>query len=338
MWRLAGLTATGVAVLALGTALVCAVPPARAAAPLPGDLVALEQQTTQLQVNSERFSFQDEIALGGLGHGIPLALILAGTGEAGDSPAQASVVAGLFGIPEEQTRLIGDTVYRYRREAAEIDGGRPWVRSLHRPTEQHGLDPGGILESDQAGRQGTFSKLVEELNGALAVEEVGPVTVRDQRVIEFDAKLDPAPFLAQLKSQSKEPAHPLGTLIETSPVSGPKPPAKPSPPPTLELEVFIAPNGLPVRARVTFAAEGAQIALRVDTLAINVPVHVTPPPARETIDEAQLKRLERRRAAREREQILRACSHLHGKNVARCRRFARSRGQGQSPSSESSLL
>ena len=234
----------------------------------------------QLHADSERFSFEAELSFGELfGQGVPFILLLAGDGEASDSPPQASVAGGLLGLANEQTRVIGDTVYRLRPAAAEIDGGRPWVRGKRSAREgATGLDPSGILESDQAGRQGTFSKLIEQINGALAIKESGPVTVDDQRVTEYDAALDPAPFLAKLKSQSPEPRHPLGSLFETSPVGGPKAPAKSAPPPTFELELFIAPNGLPVRARFTFAAEGATVAVRVDTLAINIPVHVAPPP------------------------------------------------------------
>jgi hypothetical protein len=55
-------------------------------------------------------------------------LILAGAGEASQSPAEVSAVAGILGLPQVQTRVIGDTVYTYRPQAAEIDGGRPWVR------------------------------------------------------------------------------------------------------------------------------------------------------------------------------------------------------------------
>ncbi len=337
VWRLAGSKGRGFALLALTAALLSAATPARAAAPLPPDLVALEQQMAQLQANSERFSFQEEVAFGGLfGQGIPLVLIVAGEGEASDSPPESTATGGLLGLPEEKIRTIGDTVYSYRRQAAEIDGGRPWVRSQRPVKEATGLDPGGLLESDQAGQQGTFSKLIEELNGALSIEESGPVTVDDQRVVEFDATLDPAPFLAQLKSQSKEPEHPLSSPLEASPVSGPKTPAKPAPPPTLELEVFIAPNGLPVRARFTFGDEGATIAVRVDTLAINIPVNVAPPPAKQTIDEAQLKQIERRRAARELEHALRACRRLHGKRATECRAVAHVRSRV--PSSEASPL
>jgi hypothetical protein len=326
--RVAPLRDTGFALLVVSVALTFATAPASAAASLPPELVALEQQMAQLQVNSERFSFQEEIGLSGfLGSSTPLVLIIAGAGEASDSPPQASAVGGLLGLPEEKTRMIGDTRYSYRSQAAEIDGGRPWVRS-QRPAgaEAQGLDPGGILENDQAGKQGTFSKLIEELNGALNIEQSGPATVDDQRVIEFDATLDPAPFIAQLKSRAKEPAHPFSSPLETSPVR-PKAPAKPSSPPTLELEVFIAPNGLPVRARFTFADEGATIALRVDTLAVNIPVSVTAPPAARTIGEAQLERIERRRVARELARALRACRRLHGKRARQCRALAKAKSR-----------
>ncbi|MGO9763034.1 MAG: hypothetical protein ACLP1Q_17420 [Solirubrobacteraceae bacterium] len=335
--RPTALQAGAVALLALLVAFLCPAAPARAAA-LPPDLVALEQQMAQLQANSERFSFQEEVSLGGLfGQGVPFILLIAGDGEASDSPPEATAVGGLLGLPEVQTRLIGDTAYSYRSTAGEIDGGRPWVSSPRKEgKEGSGLDPGGILDNDQAGRQGTFSKLIEELNGALSLEESGPATVDGQRVIEFNATLNPAPFLEQLKSQSKQPEHPLNSLLETSPVSGPKAPAKPAPPPKLELEVFIAPNGLPVRARFTFSAEGATIAVRVDTLAINIPVHVTPPPPKQTITEAQLKQIERRRAARELKLALRACRHLHGKAATRCRLIAHAKSRV--PSSEAVTL
>jgi hypothetical protein len=304
---------------------------AHATVAIPPDLAALEQQTAALQVNSERFAFQEELTLGsGLGEGIPLSLLVAGDGEASDSPPQAAVNAGLPGLGAEPVRVIGQTTYRYMRAAAQIDGGRPWVESSRSASEANGLDPGGILENDQSGKQGSFSKLIEELNGALAIEESGPVTVDDQRAIEFDATLDPTPFLAKLESKSKQRKHPLSSLLQLPSVGGRESkPAPPPPPPTLKLELFLAPNGLPVRARTTLTAEGTVVAIRVDTLAINVPVHVTAPPARRTIAEAKLKRLEARREAREARRALQACRrHFHGKRKARCRALAKLKGAG----------
>ena len=151
--------------------------------------------------------------------------------------------------------------------------------------------------------------------------ESGPVTVEDQRVIEFDATLDPTPFLEKLKP--KEPQHPLKNIFEGPETGQERPPAKPAPPPSFKLELFIAPNGLRVRARFTFSAENTSIAVRVDTLAINIPVHVTAPPPRQTIDKAELKRIERRRDRRALREVLRHCRSLHGKRAALCRRLAR---------------
>lgn len=307
---------------------------ARASVAAPPDLVALEQQMAALQANSERFTFQEELSFGNglLGQGIPLVLLIAGSGEAGDAPPQAAVTGGLLGLGDVRLRTIGDTTYRYEQEAASIDGGRPWVRGAGKAGKGNGLDPGGLLESDQAGKQGTFSKLIEEFGGALAIEESGPVTVDDQRVTEFDATLDPAPFLAQLQSHSKQPAHPLSSPLQIPSVGGSKSkPQPPSPPPSLRLELFIAANGLPVRARITFTAEGTTVSVRVDTLAINVPVHVEAPPPRQTIDEASLERIQRRHAARELKRGLRACRHLRGKQARKCRAFAHLKGaSGQS--------
>jgi hypothetical protein len=321
--------------VALSLALALLLPgAAHASAPAPPDLVALEQQMAGLQANSERFSFQQELSFGNglLGQGIPLVLLIAGAGEASDAPPQATVTGGLLGLGNVQLRVIGDATYRYEQDVASIDGGRPWVRGAGKAGKGNGLDPGGLLENDQAGKQGTFSKLIEELGSALAIKESGPVTVDDQRVTEFDATLDPAPILAQLQANSKQPAHPLNSLSQIPPVGGGKSkPQPPSPPPSLKLELFIAPNGLPVRARLTFTAEGTTVAVRVDTLAINVPVHVAAPPARQTIDEAALKRIERRRAARALRHALRACRHLHGKDAGKCRAIVHLKGTSGEP-------
>lgn len=328
-------------VVVLSVALAVLVPGvARASVAVPDDLAALEQHTAALQANSERFSFQAELSLGSgvLGQGIPLDLLVAGIGESSATPPQAAFSSGLFGFASERVRVVGDTTYHYRPSVASTDKGRPWVRGRTTSTPANGLDPGGLLESDQSGRQGTFSKLIELLNGALAITESGPVTVDDQRVIEFDATLDPTPLLAKLESHSKQPGHPLGSLLEIPSVGGPNSKPKPSsPPPSFKLELFLAPSGLPVRARTTFSDEGATVSITVDTLAINVPVHVVAPPAGQTIDEATLKRLERRRAARELERALRACRRLHGKQAARCRALAHLQAGASAPSSEASL-
>lgn len=323
--------------MALGLLIVA--PAAQATASLPPDLVALEQQMAQLQVNTERFSVQEELEFNGLGallggseeESAPLVLVIAGDGEASTTPPELTMTAGLFGAPVERIRQIGETLYTYRREIGKFDGHRPWVRS-HSKSPQSGsesIDVGGLLEGDQPGAQGTFSGLVQELNGAESVTESGPVTVDGQRVIEFDAALDPTPLLEKLRSKSKSSEgaseNPLAGLGEAiAPKS--KAHKKASPPPSLELEVFIAPNGLPVRVRVTAQIEGTTVSERVDTLAINIPVSVQPPPASETIDKAALETIERRRQRRERAALLKACrrANSHSKHKIDCARLVAS--------------
>lgn len=317
--------------------------PARAAAPLPEDLVGLEGAMAQLHANSVRFTFQTELELpglsgllgssGGSGESAPLVFVIAGRGEAGTTPPEFTASAGLFGAPQEHVLQIGETLYTYNASAGHIDGHRPWVRSHGKSgqlTESGALDPGGLLENDHAGSQGTFSGLIAELNGALSITESGPATVDDQRVTEFDAELDPTPLVEKLRAKSSTPG---GSSGEGNPLSGlgeltgppPKQPAKAPAPPTLELEVFIAPSGLPVRSRVTASIEGVHFAERVDTLAIDIPVSVQAPPASETIDKAALEAIERRRSRRERAAMLRACrqANLHRKRKLLCGRFIR---------------
>ncbi len=293
------------------------------AAELPPELTGLEQQMAQLKVSSERFTLQEELSAGGfLGSQLPFSLVLDGRGEASDAPSESWLEVGILGSVVGRERTIGDTEWVYEQRAEELDHGHPWVqRKRSEATQESALDPGGILEAQASGQQGTFSKLVEELNGAQAVVDSGPVTVEDQRVIEFEASLNPAPVIAQLEAQAraKEPARqPLNSLFPELPGGSGNSPRS-YPPPTLELEVFIAPDGLPVRIRVTLTHAGVTITVRVDTLAINLPVDVTPPPVAQTISQQRLKKLERRRAAREAGRKLRACAHLPAKLQKRCR-------------------
>ncbi len=319
--RISALTRTAALLVGVSAAALWA--PVPAVATVPPDLQALEQQTSALQASSERFDFQEEISFGELlGPAIPFDLIITGEGESTTSPAASSVVGGLLGGHDIQSRTIGGSEYTYDPEAAEMDGRRPWVKKPPpKPKEAASLVPGGLLENDQTGAQGTFSGLVEELNTALEVNEGGPVTVDGQRVIEFDAKLDPAPLIARLKSSSSKPSKP-GSSLFAFPGVGESKPKAPPPPPSLTLEAFIAPSGLPVRVRVTFLFEGLEIAVRVDTLQINVPVQVTAPPAKRTITEPKLLKIERRRAKRELAHALRACSRESGRRAVRCRALA----------------
>lgn len=302
-------------------------PSARAATP-PPDLVALEQQMATLKVSTLRFDLQADIeipALGALlgkhGGGSPLVFVVGGEGVASTDPEELEATTGLGGLPQSRVRVVGGEAYDYRPSAGRFDGHRPWVSRPAKAGEAAPLGSGGPLAGTAPGAQGTFGGLVEELNGALSITESGPATVDDQRVIEFDATLDPAQLLEKLatkaKGRSGAGSNPLEGLGEAVTPSG-KHRSGPAIS-KLELEVFIAPNGLPVRTRVTVQAQKMTAIFRVDTLATGIPVDVTAPPAAEVISEAALVRLERRRTAR----LLASARRCRGKpNPGSCMRKA----------------
>ena len=122
---------------------------------------------------------------------------------------------------------------------------------------------------------GLFSKLIEELGEAQSIQEVGPATVDAQQVTEFTASISLAKLLSPKQLASVK-------LSET----------------TVELELFIAPSGLPVRTISVLGGRSEGIGFEEDILALEIPVVVHAPPARETIGEAQLSRLEKKHAKR----------------------------------------
>lgn len=304
--------------------------PARAATP-PPDLAALEQQMAGLHVSTLRFDLQEEIEISALSSlfakrgASPIVLIVAGQGVASTSPEELEATAGLGGLPMTRLRVVGGTTYEYRPSEAKFDGHRPWVSHPAKAGEAAPLGDGAPLAGDTPGPQGSFSGLIEELDGALSITESGPATVDDQRVTEFDAALDPVQLLQKLVTKkAKNPlsggANPLEGLGETAPSGkhGSEPQIT-----ELELEVFIAPNGLPVRTRVTVKAGKTTVSLRVDTLATNISVSVQAPPASETIDKAALEQIEQRRSRRQRAALLKACrrANLHRARKLQCGRF-----------------
>ena len=211
-------------------------------------------------------------------------------------------------------RTIGKTVYTYEPSVGSYDGGRPWVRSKAKPGGDS-AKLSAVIDSlsptfaggGTGGTSGLFSKLIEELGEAQSIQEVGPATVDAQQVTEFTASislaklLSPEEFEQITKSNSS-----LGELL--SPIGSAKQreeaekhneeAAKKLSEATVELELFIAPSGLPVRTISVLGARSEGIGVEEDILALEIPVVVHVPPARETISEAQLSRLEKKHARR----------------------------------------
>lgn len=309
---------TACAVIALALALLTGA--VAQAVTLPPDLVSLEQKMAQLKVSSERFSAQSEVIEAKHGAAPKHTVLIRVTGEASESPmAGFATISAFFGV-HERIRIIGHTVYEYRPKLARIDGGRPWVRSEQPSSSSEktlGLGTGLLREHPRSAGDGPFASLADDLNEAQSVVELGSLTVDAQQVTQFNATFDPEPLLKHL-------ARPGPSLSEIFNEKKEPAPAPPTVKPTLTLELFIAANGLPVRTRIALEAEGSGLVSGIDLPAINIPVHVLAPPARLTIAERQVKRLERERQARYRRELQKA-SRAFNKAARRCRRLPRRR-------------
>lgn len=262
----------GLAPAALILALAFLSAPGAQAVTLPPELTALEQRMTQLHVSSERFS---ALLVGFCApHPGPngcdgmegSTLLLAVSGTISSSPR-----LGVFHIhggdrkPSVQVRLVGDTVYDYRPKVARFDGGRPWVRRAgFKADDLFELDPTGLLGDALGGSLGNYGHLIGLLGKAQGVVNAGSALVVGQQTTEFDATFDDVQPILEERT---------GTL-----------------------KLFLAASGLPVRSVLTSSApDFYTLRLAITTPAINVPpVHVRIPPARRTIDEASLERLEAR--------------------------------------------
>jgi hypothetical protein len=270
--------ATAAAVPAIGQA------SARATVVVPPDLQALEQKMLALQVNSERFSVTLSIAvkpvvkgpIGGFKHIFGHAsyvseTFLSASGEVSLVPQEASTRVSFLGL-QSNVRLIGTTLYVEEPFIKRLDGGRPWVekrnQTLHKALDEGPSPPGGV----GSGSPG-YGGLVETINAARGIREVGAATIDGQTTTAFNLSVD----LTRLGTLSTHQRHTLAKVLK----------------PIATFELFIAEDGLPVRTRAVLHArhDKGELITQSDILAINIPVTVQRPPAAQTISEATLKRL-----------------------------------------------
>jgi hypothetical protein len=279
-----------VAGAAIGLQAPSAAPFYTPAAPLPPDLVSLEQRMAALHFNTLRQTLQVELESkpGLLGPGTPpLVLLMAGTGAVSVSPEEGSFTLGFLGQTTE-IREVGGETYRYDPSVARIDGGRSWVRSkATAPASSLAVGPAGLGEGIGASH-GYFSGVLGLLADASAIQEAGPAIVDDQPVTEFTAAIDPR----KLGGWRRLLGSGVGTLLKEPEGGGAAPSSR--------LELFLSPAGLPVRIRFALETTQGTASLTSDTLALEVPVSVIAPPANEVIDDARLKAIQRRQRARER--------------------------------------
>jgi len=304
---------------------------------LPPNLQALEQKMAQIRFNTARvairFGLGDlgpavsgaELGTGATGLDSFLTSVTVAVRRSPPASMSTSKNEGLklsaghtLGASSSTQRTIGKTTYTYKPSVASYDGGRPWVRSKAKPAPMPGSDSAklaAVIDSlsptfaggGTGGTSGLFSKLIEELGEAQSIQEVGPATVDAQQVTEFTASIFLAKLLSpkQLEGITKSNSS-LGELL--SPIGSPmqreeakqhnEEAAKKLSETTVVLELFIAPSGLPVRTISVLGGRSEGIGVEEDILALEIPVVVHAPPARETIGEAQLSRLEKKHARR----------------------------------------
>jgi hypothetical protein len=240
--------------------------PNPAPATVPATLQALEGKMRQLQVNSERFSqvARGYITVANESNGkvvgrvkhIPTNVQL--TGEASLTPQRSETFLGARHTP---TRVVvGSTVY-------SREGGRrrPWVRRHDAELAQgfasyplHG-DP----EEVNLGGTGSYAGLLNLLATAVGQISTGaPAAIEGQQTEGFSATVEPLRLVKHLtqEDESNLRRHPI---IE-------------------RLEVFLTEAGLPIKVVQTLDSADIHETTTTQILAVNVPIKVKAPPARET--------------------------------------------------------
>jgi hypothetical protein len=251
------------------------------AASAPPELAALLAKTSELQISSERFSGVVTIipkklppqlkALGGL--------TLKLSGEESSSPRAAAITSTLLGRTVS-LRLVDGSLYLREAAIAKHDGGRPWVRLDSRSSSNlfssnPSLGSGSGLGGAGASTDSRFKVETALLKASKDVRALGPSTLDGQQVNGFAGTVDPKQ-IEQSQLSAKLRAEVLKAHVK----------------PAATFEVFIAPNGLPVRSDVVLALGRAKLKVTANVLAINFPVAAIPaPPASETITAAELEKL-----------------------------------------------
>ncbi len=244
---------------------------ASAAVTLPPSLQTIEQQTQQLKVSTERFNTKYALGTPKEGTGFNFGVAYGISGEAVLSPLKAklSVHVGSRSVPE---RLIGGNLYVYEPRLSHMDNGKPWVK-LENETLQKVIqfDPsGGAVQGAAKEATGAFSYLLSVLNTALSVKEVGPATVDGQSVTEFSAALKPEVLIGVFTKAEYEALDFFST-------------------PTVNMNVYFAASGLPVRTMLQFSVKGIEASATVEILGINESLSVSVPASKLTISKAQRK-------------------------------------------------
>jgi hypothetical protein len=256
--------------VAAAAALVCGSFAANAAAAtLPPELPPLIAKMKTLSISTERFKATVSLH----GHKLPKslsalrALTISVSGEASlASPPSAIATETALGH-STQIRIVAGSVYVDEPAIASKDGGRPWIKS----TPSKAPKPIGAGPGEPNGASDSYTGVAKLIEAARTVKALGPATVDGQPVSRFLFTVDPAKLEGTLSSKTRAKLRQLHVT------------------PTAKVEVDIAASGLPVHTAGAIAfAKKLGIGFTVDVLGVDFPLTVTPPPAQETITEAEL--------------------------------------------------
>lgn len=271
-------------------------PPESAGSPpasLPPELLALEQKMQELHLSGAKVSFHQTLRITPLlAHGAHVQTLSGASGVVEvDYARHVARLRERAGRAHLEARLIGNTLYARVPALTRRDGGRPWVRAVvpkHLP-ERLNLGP-KLLDAGPS-----FALLRSDLAGAVSVSQDGTATVQGKQTIQFTATF-------------KGPGH--------TAIGGPQPRQIPE---TGTLQLFVEPSGLPVQTIGT-VTDGMAVMSTTSTLeGVNMPVRVKAPPARLTIGQRALRRLQRRIARRQARRVRRC--------LRRANREGRRRGE-----------
>lgn len=240
--------------------------PAPAVTQVPAALQALDAKMSQLQVNGERFSERSrgEVTIANRSNGRVVgrvkhvSLNIQLVGEASLAPQESETFRGAQHTPS--TIVIGSTIYQ-----REGHGRRPW-RARREPQlarSEAAYPFHGEPEEVDAGGTGPFAGLLNLLMTATGpIIEGAPMVIEGQQASEFSATVEPLRLVKGLTEEdvSRLRRHPV---VE-------------------RLEVFLTEAGLPIRVVESIHTEEFDDLSTTQILALNPPIDVTAPPARET--------------------------------------------------------
>lgn len=287
---------------------------------VPPALLALEQKMLLIHFNTARVS-----AVFGLGElGAPAgggelgadadkcnSLISTTTGTERLSPPEATAISEIGGVTVTKQISIGRTLYTYTPSAEPYDGGRPWVSSVKalvlKSSTSSPLSVISTLSEDQPTTStGFFQRLIEEINGASKIQEVGPAVVDGQPVSEYTATVSIAKLIAARLSQKQIDVAKKNKLFKSIAKA------------TLSLELFITSSGLPIRMIDIIGPRNEGIGVEQDILATDIPLTIHAPPPSKTIGQTRLRKLERQYAKKHSHQPLMFQSPLGGAAPSNC--------------------